>query len=130
MRQLPLQLKEYMKSTNLIAIAALIVSAITLPASAHSETEFSTRSPKAQSFRDEYKKVSSGSVNDPNLLANRPVGNAKAWELMKSLRSVTTTPGDLDLAHASRPNVPAKSSRYDTVLMENAQRTFQVAPLK
>ena len=74
-----------------------------------------------------------GSANDPDLTADRPLGNARYWSAMRSLRKVPVVENEIDLAHASKPNVPARDSRYDLALRKNAMNVtpeFQVAPLK
>jgi hypothetical protein len=68
-------------------------------------------------------------AKDPDLLANRPVGNAKAWAALESFRTVPSSGPSIDLAH-SRPNLAPKDPRYETAARELAISQFQVAPLK
>ena len=66
---------------------------------------------------------------DPNLLANRPLGNAAMWTHLQSLRTVPSTGPEVDLAHV-RPLLSPKDPRYETIQREMAIKEFQIAPLK
>lgn len=85
-------------------------------------------SPKGREQADAFRK-SPVSVNDPNLAAVRPTGNAKAWEVAQSLNKVGSASG-IDLAHATRPTLRAKDPGYEMAWRENAMREFQIAPVK
>lgn len=56
----------------------------------------------------------------------------KQADLAHSLRKVPSTGSSIDLAHAPRPTMSPRDSRYETALRENAARQLdlQVAPLK
>jgi endo-alpha-1,4-polygalactosaminidase (GH114 family) len=125
-RQQPQQTKKdkTMKKTILLAVAA--AGMFTFAASTQAGEPL--LSPRAQS--NQIRVVAGTSVNDVNLATNRPVGNAKAWELAQSLKRVPSTGNNVDLAHAPRPTMSPKDSRYETALRENATKQFQVAPLK
>ena len=113
-----------MKKTILLAVAA--VGALTFAASAQAGEPL--LSPRAQA--NQIRVVSGASASDVNLATNRPVGNAKAWAQAQSLKTVPSTGNNIDLAHAPRPTMSPKDSRYETALRENATKNFQVAPLK
>jgi len=114
-----------MKTTKYLLMAAMVTLAVNLSANAGGPI----LSPKAAQFRAEAKKAPYV-ASQPNLTSNRPIGNAKAWELTQSVRKVPTTAATVDLAHAPRPMYSPKDSRFETALRENAVRTFEVAPLK
>ena len=115
-----------MKTNILLAIA--VAGAFGLAASAHAGNAL--LSPKAQAFADSLKKVPGTSVKEPNLAINRPFGNAKAWELAQSLRKVPSTGPSIDLAHAPRPTMSPKDSRYEMALRENATKQLEVEIIK
>lgn len=116
-----------MKKTILLAIAAAGI--FTLAASAQAGEPL--YSPKAKALADSLKKVPAV-TSDVNLALDRPAGNAKAWELARSFRSVPSTGPSIDLAHAPRPTMSPKDPRYEVALRENATRQLevQIAPLK
>src|SRR5258708_288114 len=113
-----------MKKTILLAVAAAGVFFLAAGAQA-GEPVLSSR---AQSNQNRV--VAGTPANEPNLVTNRPAGNAKAWELAQSLKTVASAGENADLAHAPRPTVSPKDPRYETALRENATQSFQVAPLK
>lgn len=124
-RQQPQTKKEnIMKKTILLAVAA--VGAFTFASSVQAGEPL--LSPRAQA--NQIRVVAGTSASDVNLATNRPVGNAKAWELAQSLKRVPSTGNNIDLAHAPRPTMSPKDPRYETALRENATKNFQVAPLK
>ena len=125
-RQQPQTKKEnIMKKTILLAVAAAGI--FTLTASVQAGEPL--LSPKAQEQANSLRKVPTV-ASDVNLATNRPIGNAKAWELAQSLRRVPSTGNSIDLAHAPRPTLSPKDTRYEIVLREIATKNFQVAPLK
>jgi hypothetical protein len=69
------------------------------------------------------------STKDPNLLLDRPVGNAHAWALAQSLRTVPGTGRDVDLVHGPRPSLSPKDPNYEVVLRALATQKFLVAPV-
>ena len=113
-----------MKKTLLLAVAA--VGAFTLASAQAGEPLLS---PRAQSNQSRVV-MSNTSANDVNLATNRPIGNAKAWEHAQSIRKVSGTGDSIDLAHAPRPTMSPRDSRYEAALRDNATKNFQVAPLK
>lgn len=110
---------------NLLMVAAVVAVSATFSANA-SEPLYS---PKAKALADSLRKVPT-IASDVNLATNRPIGNAKAWDLAQSLRKVPSTGSSIDLAHAPRPTMSPKDPRYETALRANAEREFQVAPVK
>jgi hypothetical protein len=73
--------------------------------------------------------TSAVSSTDVNLAANRPNGNAKAWETTQALNKVGVG-NQVDLAHATRPALVAKDHDYDAAWRNNALREVQIAPTK
>ena len=86
-------------------------------------------SPKAKALADSLRKVPAV-ASGVNLAIDRPIGNARAWELERSLRTVPSTGRSIDLAHGPRPLLSPKDPRYEMALRELWQQQFQVAPLK
>lgn len=64
------------------------------------------------------------SPNEPDLAANRQVGDAKAREMARSNRLVPNDGPEIDLAHGPRPTVRTKDPNYEGVLLANAQQKF------
>ena len=116
-----------MKKMILLAVAA--VGVFTLAANANAGEPL--YSPKAKALADSLKTVPAV-TSGMNLALDRPAGNAKAWELARSLRSVPSTGPSIDLAHAPRPTMSPKDSRYEAALRANAvsKAEVQIAPLK
>lgn len=113
-----------MKKTILLAIAAAGI--FTLAASAQAGEPL--LSPRAQEQANSLRKVP-GTTHD---MIDRSVkaGSPKAIELANSLRKVPSTGTTVDLAHAPRPTMSPKDPRFETALRANAQREFQIAPVK
>lgn len=114
-----------MKMFNQLLVTAAAVVTLNLSAQAVEPV----LSPKAAQLRYELRKVPS-TQGQPDLTKDRPAGNAKAWELARSLRPVPSTGVTVDLAHAPRPTLLPKDPRFETVWRENALRQVQIAPLK
>jgi len=118
-----------MKKLNYLLVAAAAVATVT--------TTFSARagepllSPRAQS--NQTRTVPAGtSANDPDLIRdfqNRP-GSPKSKQLADSVRTIPGSGPSIDLAHAPRPTLSPKDSRYEAALRENAMKKFEIAPLK
>ena len=85
-------------------------------------------SPRLQSIQ--IRVVPGSSVNDPNLVANLPNGNGRAWEHARSRRTVPLQGPQIDLAHGPRPTLAPKDPRYEQVFRELSQERVQIAPLK
>lgn len=115
-----------MKQLNRILVVA--VAAVTLSTLGAQAGE-PLYSPKAKALADSLRKVPAV-ASDVNLATNRPIGNAKAWDLAQSLRKVPSTGASVDLAHAPRPTLSPKDSRFEAAWRDNAVREFQIAPLK
>ena len=86
-------------------------------------------SPKAKEQAASSRKVPIAQ-NEVNLAANLPYGNVKAVEITQSIRKVSGTNNDIDLAHATRPSLAPKDPRIDIAWRENATLEFQIAPTK
>ena len=113
---------------KMILLAVAVAGVFTLAATASAEPLYS---PKAKALADSLKKVPAA-TSDVNLALDRPTGNAKAWELARSFRSVPSTGPSIDLAHAPRPTMSPKDPRYEAALLANATSAaeVQIAPLK
>ncbi|MBI1176292.1 hypothetical protein GC207_02510 [bacterium] len=111
---------------NAILLAAAAIGALTFAASIQAGEPLLSPRARANQIRVE----PGPSTSDVNLATNRPLGNAKAWELTQSFKRVPSTGKSIDLAHAPRPTMSPKDPRYQTALRENATKSFQVAPLK
>ena len=112
----------------MILLAVAVAGVFTLAATASAEPLYS---PKAKALADSLKKVPAA-TSDVNLALDRPPGNARAWELARSFRSVPSTGPSIDLAHAPRPTMSPRDPRYEAALRANATSAAQVqiAPLK
>jgi hypothetical protein len=125
----PTKKDKTMKTTTFIAIA--VASAFTFASSARAGDAL--HSPKAQAEAASLKKVASAATSACcSSPADRPAGNARAWEQAHSLKRFAGADGSLNLAHAPRPAYSPKDPRYEAALRANAvSRTeVQVAPLK
>ena len=113
-----------MKKNLLFAIAAAAV--LTLTASVNAGEPL--LSPRAKEQADSLRKVP-GTTAD---IIDRSVklGSPKALEFAHSLRKVPSTGPSIDIAHAPRPTMSPKDPRFETALRANAQREFQIAPVK
>ena len=122
------KLKELtMKTLNHLLMAAAAIVTLNLASSAQAAEP--VLSPRAAQLRHEFRKVPS-EASEVDLAQDRPLGNAKAWALARSFRKVPSTGPSIDLAHAPRPTLSPKDSRFETVFRENALQQVQVAPLK
>jgi hypothetical protein len=112
-----------MKNTNKVLMAAIVAVALTTVNYAKADGAF--LSPRAQGNQTHV--VASSSVNDPDLLANRPTGNVRGWASAQSLvkaSGMDTT----DLVSGPRPTMSPKDPRYAQAVQE--LREVQIAPLK
>jgi hypothetical protein len=113
-----------MKKNMLLAIAAAGI--FTLAASAQAGEPL--HSPKGQEQAYSLRKVPG---TTPDMIDRSvKVGSPKAIELAHSLRKVPSNGTTVDLAHAPRPTMSPKDPRFETALRANAQREFQIAPVK
>ena len=112
-------------SKNLLLAAAVLALGMTFSANAGEPLY----SPKAKELAYSLRKVPSV-TSDANLATNRPIGNAKAWDLAQSQRKVPSTGTSVDLAHAPRPTLSPKDPHYEAAWRANAERQFQIAPVK
>ena len=115
-----------MKKTLILAIAVAGVFSL----STNVRAGDAVMSPRAKEMADSLKTVPSTTVDTIDR-SIKPVSPRQA-ELAKSLRKVPSTGPSIDLAHAPRPTMSPRDSRYETALRENAakQLEIQVAPLK
>lgn len=114
-----------MKKLNfLITMSAL---AVALYAADSIRADEPLLSPRAKA--NQIRVVKRSATQDPNLLALLPIGNAKGWALVQSLRTVPKTGSDVDLAN-SRPLLSPKDPRYETAQRASVTQQFQVAPIK
>ena len=108
---------------SLLMVAAAVAVGLTFSANA-GEALFS---PKAQEQADSHRTVAT-SPTDVNLAAIRPAG--KATVLCQTFRQAPTAGERIDLANATRPSLAPKNPGFETAWRANAEREFQVAPLK
>jgi hypothetical protein len=113
-----------MKTTLLLAATVAVFAAVTTASAAEP-----LHSPKGKAQADSLRKVPTVHSN-VNLIKDRPLGNAKAWELARSFRKVPSIGPRVDLAHGPRPTMSPKDPRYETALRELRAKKFHVAPLK
>lgn len=115
-----------MKRWNYLLVAAAAV--VTLNVAFSAQAGEPLLSPRAKEQADSLRKVPGATTE----MLDRSVqpGTPKGRELAFSLRKVPSTGPSIDLAHAPRPTLSPKDSRYDSALRENAAKQFQVAPLK
>ena len=111
-----------MNTLNRLCAAA--AAALTLNLTLHASEP--VLSPKAAQFQHELRKVA-GAPSAVELTNDRPAGNAAAWSLAQDLRKVPRTGLDIDLAHAQKPTLSPKDSRYESMLRENAFRQRESA---
>jgi len=84
-------------------------------------------SPKGKEQADSHRTVAT-SQTDVNLAAIPPAG--KAGDRAQLFRKVPASGPSIDLAHATRPTLAPKDPGFETAWRANAERGFQVAPLK
>ena len=114
-----------MKLSNyLLATVAVMALGLTVPAHAGEPL----MSPRAKS--NQIRIVPGTSAGQVNLATNRPAGNAKAWQLAQDFRKVRSSGASVDLAHAQRPTMSPKDPRFEAAWRANAEREFQIAPVK
>lgn len=115
-----------MKKSIILAVA--VAGAFTFAASVRAGD--AVMSPKAREQADSHRTVS-GTTPD---LIDRSVHSAspKQWEFATSLHRTASQSSSVDLAHAPRPNLPAKDPGYDVAWRDSAlnQANVQIAPLK
>jgi hypothetical protein len=114
-----------MKKLNYLITLSAVAAAIYTANAARADEPL--LSPRAKSNQIHILKGSG--TQDPNLLTGLPTGNAKGWAVLQSVRTVSNTGADIDLAH-NRPTLSPKDPRYETALREMATQQFQVAPVK
>ena len=112
-----------MKTLNQLLVAAAAVVTLNMAFAARAGEPLLSPRAKANQIR-----VVPGSSAGVDTLKDRPIGNAKAWELAQSLRKVPSTGSSVDLAHARRPTLSPRDPRYDQELRRLQE--VQVAPLK
>lgn len=113
-----------MKTFKYLLAAAVVT--VSVAASVQAEPLLSPRA-KEQAYS--LRKVPAA-PNQVNLALDRPAGNAKAWELARSVRSVPSTGPSIDIAHAPRPTLAPRDPRFEAAWRANAESQFQIAPVK
>lgn len=113
-----------MKAGLVLVGALAVLSAINAPGA---DKPF--LSPKAKAQADSLRRTAT-IRKDPDLMKDRPVGNARAWQLARSVRPVPRSAPSLDLVNGPRPFLSPKDPRYEAALRKLRGRQFQVAPLK
>ena len=122
-----------MKNLNKILAAAVVISAFATASHATADEPF--LSPRAKANQPHYAPAGS-SVNDVNLVTNRPAGNAKAWAQAQSSRMVPSTTGAASVGLASvgyravGADGIAASPKLRQQLDERGTQPVMVAPLK
>ena len=111
-----------MKNMNKAIVAAAV--AVVLTAVNYAKADEAYLSPRAQG---NVIHVFDGVNNDPDLLANRPIGNVKGWASAQSLVK-TTDMETADLSHGPTPTMTPKNPNYAQAML--ALREVQIAPLK
>lgn len=114
-----------MKTLKYLLAAAVVIVGVAVSAQAGEPL----LSPRAKEQADSLRKVPAV-ANQVNLALDRPAGNAKAWELARSVRSVPSTGPSIDVAHAPRPTLAPRDPRYEAAWRANAERQFELAPVK
>ncbi len=114
-----------MKTLKYLVAAAVVTVSVAVSAQAGE----AFLSPRAKEQADSLRKVPAV-PNQVNLALDRPAGNAKAWELARSVRSVPSTGPSIDIAHAPRPTLAPRDPRFEAAWRANAESQFQVAPVK
>ncbi len=107
-----------------LLVAAVVAVTVSLTAQAGEPL----LSPRAKELADSLRKVP-GTTTDMIDRSIQP-GTPRGRELAYSLRKVPSTGSSIDLAHAPRPTLSPKDPRYEAALRANAERQFQIAPMK
>ena len=115
-----------MKPLNHLLIAAAV--GVTLSAAFSARADEALLSPRAK--ENQIRVAPGTSADEPNLVANRPAGNAKAADLAQSLRTVPSNALSMNVSHAPRPTLSPKDPRFEAAWRSNAEQKVQVAPLK
>lgn len=116
-----------MKNLNLILMAAVAATAFTSVNRAQADEPF--LSPRAKANQIHYA-PSGSSINDPDLVKDRPAGNAKAWAQKHRATTFPGTESTVDLVHGPRPTMSPKDPRYEQAARKLREAQYQVAPLK
>jgi hypothetical protein len=119
--------KEDDRMKNLNYFLSIAAGAVTLYATSSMQADEPLLSPRAKAHQSPLLK--SPVKQDPDLLANRPKGNARGWQVLQSIRTIPYTGPEIDLAHA-QPNFSPKDPRFEAAQRENAAQKFQVALVK
>jgi len=122
-----------MNNLKKILMAILVAAAFTTASRATADEPF--LSPRAKANQPHYAPAGS-SVNDVNLVTNRPAGNAKAWAQAQSSRTVPGTTGAASVGlvsvgyRAVGADGIAASPKVRQQLDERGTQPIMVAPLK
>ena len=85
-------------------------------------------SPRAKELQDSLRKVPG--ITEDRIDRSIQPGTPRGRELAYSLRKVPSTGQSIDLAHAPRPTLSPKDPRFEAAWRANAEKQFQVAPMK
>jgi len=108
-----------MKAYSHLVAAALVTIGVGFSAQAGEPL----MSPRAKELVHSQKQVPAA-VSHVNLATQRPVGNAREWELIRSFRQVASTGMSVDLANAQRPIFAPKDPRFEAAWHASAVRGF------
>jgi len=114
-----------MKNLNRVLAAAVVAVTFTTASRATANEPF--LSPRAKANQVHFA-PSGSSINDPDLVKDRPFGNAKAWAQTHRATTVHGTESTVDLVHGPRPTMSPKDPRYEQEARR--LRELQVAPIK
>ena len=123
--QLLSQQTERMKKINKILMVVVVATAFTAVNRAQADEPFLSPRAKANQIRHA---PSGSSINDPDLVKDRPAGNARAWAQTHRLQATPGAASTVDLAHGPRPTISPKDPRYEQEARR--LRELQVAPIK
>ncbi len=114
-----------MNKTNYLLFAALTVAALFTTTLTRADQP--NLSPRTRTNQTTVAPASA--AQDPNLLAQRPAGNARGWAVLQSVRTIPSTGPGIDLAHA-RPTLSPKDPHFEMAQRALATQQFQIAPVK
>jgi hypothetical protein len=114
-----------MTNVNKILMMAVVAAALTTASRASAGEPF--LSPRAKANQVHFA-PSGSSINDPDLVKDRPAGNAKAWAQTHRFKTIPGTESTVDLVHGPRPTMSPKDPRYEQEARR--LREVQVAPIK
>lgn len=128
---------KHMKTTKNLLIALSAVTLLSLTGNANAQATGAdgiTASPKGRQFLNEMVKgTPSTTVAYVGYQATGRDGitaSPKLRQIIDDSRGVASTGSTTDFAHAPRPTLSPKDPRYEAAWRANAERKFQIAPVK